>query len=309
MRSLNLDQLRTFMTVTTVGSFSAAARRLNLTQPAVSQQIKELEARLGVRLLDRLGKKAFVTAAGEDLRGHARQLMEQADAAIDAMRRHRDGWLGRVRLGTDATLCAYLLPPLLLDVRRRYPTLDIRIEVGPSGRLAGRVSANEIDLGLVTAPIPGDLKLRVELAIEDTFVAFWPATLGPAPDVVTPQSLAGKPFISFTKGNVSYDLVQQWFETANVRPGATTELDIGTNMIALAGAGIGATILPPEVTIEALRFEAVSVRAIDPPIARQVMIVTRRDKPMDRALEIMREALLALSPQPRQDAAIGHSPS
>jgi DNA-binding transcriptional LysR family regulator len=295
MRALNLDQLQTFEAVSALGSFSAAGRRLNLTQPAVSQQIKELEARLGVRLLDRLGKKAFPTAAGEELLVHARQLREYAEAATDAMRRHRDGWLGRVRLGTDATLCAYVLPPLLLNLRRQYPTLDIRIEVGPSSHLSRRVAANEIDLGLITAPVASDPNLRIEPSFEDTFVAIWPTTLGPAPDVVTPSSLAGKPFISFTKGNVSHDLVQRWFESADQRPGATTELDMGTNIIAMAGAGIGATVLPPEVTVEAARFEAISVRPIDPPIAHRVVIVTRRDKPMDPALDIMRGALLDLS--------------
>jgi DNA-binding transcriptional LysR family regulator len=62
MRNLNLDQLRTLVEVVECGSFSAAARRLNLTQPAVSMQIRELERRLGVRLIERMGKRAHATA-------------------------------------------------------------------------------------------------------------------------------------------------------------------------------------------------------------------------------------------------------
>jgi DNA-binding transcriptional LysR family regulator len=75
MRRLNLDQLQTFLAVAETGSFSEAGRRLNFTQSAVSQQIKELEARLGTRILDRLGKKAHPTA-GEELLEHARRLIQ-----------------------------------------------------------------------------------------------------------------------------------------------------------------------------------------------------------------------------------------
>src|ERR1700741_2778970 len=74
MRSLNLDQLRTFAEVLAQGSFSAAARALNLTQPAVSLQIRQLEARLSVRLIERFGKQAHATAPGQDLLDHARRI-------------------------------------------------------------------------------------------------------------------------------------------------------------------------------------------------------------------------------------------
>src|ERR1700748_2374116 len=75
MRSLNLDQLRTLATVASLGSFSAAARELNLTPPAVSLQSRELEQRLGVRLIDRQGNSARATAAGQDLIAHADRLL------------------------------------------------------------------------------------------------------------------------------------------------------------------------------------------------------------------------------------------
>src|SRR3954465_15762378 len=81
MRSLNLDQLRTLATVARLGSFSAAARELNLTQPAVSLQIRELESRLGLRLVDRVGKQARATSAGCDLIAHA-EIMAKRTARL-----------------------------------------------------------------------------------------------------------------------------------------------------------------------------------------------------------------------------------
>jgi len=103
MRSFNLDQLRTFLEVVEIGSFSGAARRLNLTQPAVSSQIRELEARCGIQLIDRVGKQVQTTAAGMDLVEHARRIMRECESMDLAMHRFHDGWQGRVHIGTNLT--------------------------------------------------------------------------------------------------------------------------------------------------------------------------------------------------------------
>src|SRR5882672_11343515 len=118
MRNLNLDQLEALREVVALGSFSAAAQRLNLTQPAISLQVKQLEARLGVRLVERIGKRAFATAAGRDLLAHARRLFDEAAAASATARRHRGGVAGRVRIGAGATACIYTLPAALLELIR-----------------------------------------------------------------------------------------------------------------------------------------------------------------------------------------------
>src|SRR5262249_13031024 len=98
MRSLNLDQLRAFVEVVTRGSFTAAARELNLSQPAVTHQVQELERRFNVPLVERLGKKAHLTEAGERLIEHARQLLEEDARTRSSMRAFADGGLGRVRV-------------------------------------------------------------------------------------------------------------------------------------------------------------------------------------------------------------------
>ena len=99
MRSLNLDQLRAFVEVVERGSFTAAAKELNLTQPAVTHQVQELERRFQVTLVERVGKRAHLTQAGEGLIVHARQLLEGDERAQMEMRKLNDGWLGRVRVG------------------------------------------------------------------------------------------------------------------------------------------------------------------------------------------------------------------
>ena len=102
MRNLNLDQLRTLLEVVELGNFSAAARRLNLTQPAVSLQVRELEQRFGVQLIERMGKQAHATAPGRDLIEAARRIFSECEVADAAMRRFREGWIGRVHLGATS---------------------------------------------------------------------------------------------------------------------------------------------------------------------------------------------------------------
>jgi DNA-binding transcriptional LysR family regulator len=103
VRGLNFDQLRALVEVVERGSFSAAARELNLTQPAVSLQIRELERRFGLRLIERLGKRAHPTVPGRELVDAARRIFRECDHADAAMRRFREGWIGRVQLGTNLT--------------------------------------------------------------------------------------------------------------------------------------------------------------------------------------------------------------
>src|ERR1700730_13110858 len=95
MRRLNLDQLKAYVEVADRGSFTAAAKALNLRQPAVTHQVHELERRFKAALLEGLWKRTYPTEAGEQLIEHARQLLDEDEHTNNSMRRFSDGWLGR----------------------------------------------------------------------------------------------------------------------------------------------------------------------------------------------------------------------
>src|SRR5262247_1949089 len=103
MRGLNLDHVHAFVEVVRLGTFSAAAERLALTQPAVSLQVGQLEKRLGVRLVERLGRRATPTAAGQELLDHAARIDGAVAQAFEALAPHARGEAGRLRLGTGGT--------------------------------------------------------------------------------------------------------------------------------------------------------------------------------------------------------------
>lgn len=279
------------MTVAASGSFSAAARILNLTQPAVSQQIRELEQRLGVALLERGGRQTQLTPAGKVLVDHARDLLDRADAAVSEMAHYRDGKLGRVRLGSDATFCAFLLPPIVRELMNAHPDLQLTVEAGPSADLIHKVATNELDIAIVTRPPVLERALTSEPVMSNELMAFWPDTMGPAPDYVTPRDLDGRPFAALQPGRVLHKLVQDWLDAGGAQPSPIMYFDLEITITAIVAAGLGACILPEEVQLFTNNFDSVSMRPVEPPIRRQVISVTRRDKVKTPAIRVLQAAL------------------
>src|SRR5262249_8637093 len=153
MRSLNLDQLRALLEVVERGSFSAAARHLNLTQPAISLQIRELERRFGVQLIERLGKQAHATVPGHALVETARRIFHECEHADAAMRRFCDGWIGHVRVGTTLSAMTYRLPPLLRRLRLDYPGVELVVTNAPTPNSVEAVLQNKIELAQVNVRV------------------------------------------------------------------------------------------------------------------------------------------------------------
>src|SRR5690349_8020309 len=141
--------VRTFAEVVRQASFSRAAETLHLSQPAVSHHIRHLEQTLGARVLERVGRRAFPTAAGEVLLEHAGRAFAELEAARQAIQRLRGVVAGRVRLGTGATASTYLLPDVLRRLRARHPELDLVIITGYSADLAAAVAGSQLDLAVL----------------------------------------------------------------------------------------------------------------------------------------------------------------
>src|SRR5499433_3592591 len=192
MRSLNLDQLRAFVEVVERGSFTAAARELNLTQPAVTHQVQELERRFQVTLVERFGKRAYLTEAGEKLIEHARTLLDADSRTQVMMRRFGDGWLGRVRVGTSMTVLMYLLPPILRQLKTDHPQLEINLKAGLTATTLQMLKTNALDLGLCAIPIEDPAFETVPL-FTDELVAILPAQSQRVPKKVTPAFLSQCP--------------------------------------------------------------------------------------------------------------------
>lgn len=291
MRSLSLDQLRTFTEVLALGSFTAAARRLNLTQPAVSLQMRELEARWGVRLIERFGKQAHPTAPGRDLLAHAQRILTECHAAEDAMRRFREGWLGRVHIGTTLTALFYQLPPILQALRSEHPGIDLVVTNMSTRDTVERLIANTLDIGLVTLPVRRP-ELRVTPLRAETLAAVLPAEMAAAPRVVTPAWAARQQLVLEHDRGAVHALVMRWL--AHELPLKHAPMHVGIVEAAkqAVASGLGISFVPDVSVVH--HSPDIVVRPLRPAVPATLALAEHRNKPNTPALDIVRRALLQL---------------
>ena len=213
-----LRQLRMLLAAVDAGSISAAARSLNVTQPAATQQLRLLERGLGVRLLERARGKVVATPAGEALLAAARRAQDAVDDVISAARRLRTGEAGRVRMGTGATACIYLLPPTLTAVKRRMPGLEVTVATGNTPEILERLEIGALDIALVTSPVRLSRSLaKTKIAI-DPLVALIPEGLSLRTTAIGPRELGELPLILYETGAGTRALMDAWFRRARLAP-------------------------------------------------------------------------------------------
>ena len=291
MRSLNLDQLRTLSEVISQGNFSAAARRLNLTQPAVSLHFRELEQRFGVQLIERMGRHAYATAPGVQLVEHAERIFLECEAAAATMRRFRDGWIGRVHVGTTLTALTYQLPPIMRQLQTDYPGIDLLVTNMPTRDSVENLIKNAVDLALVTLPIK-EPRVRITPLKPEMLVAILPANTRNVPDVITPEYASQQRLVlEHTRGAV-HALVMQWL--ARHLPLPTNPMLVGTveAMKKVVELGLGMSMVP-DVAVTGSAPDLI-VRPLRPPVPCTLALAEHTDKPNEPALEIVRNALLTL---------------
>jgi DNA-binding transcriptional LysR family regulator len=291
MQRLNLDQINTFAKVVECGSFSAAAEKLGLTQPAVSLQIRQLEKRLGATLIERVGRKIRPTAAGHELLGHADRIDSAVSSAIESVARHASETIGHVRLGTDNTVTIFLLPPVLGALRKRYPNLEITVATGNAADIVKAVEENRIDLAFATLPASGRA-LEVTPVLDDAFVAIARHDMV-LPQRLTASNLAKLPLLLSQPGSASRRITDRWFARGDATVSPAMSLGSAEAIKAMAIAGLGCGILS-EMAVSTEGREAFVVRPLSPPLHRTLGVVIRKDKRLSRGLKATYDALLGL---------------
>lgn len=294
MRDLRLDHLRTFCHVIELGSFSAAADRMNISQPAVSLQVRQLEKRLGVRLIERVGKRAMPSDAGSRLLAHARTIEQAVGDAWESVTAQGEHALGRVRIGTGATASIYLLPPILGALNRRFPSLEISVTTQNTSDVLKALEANLLDIGLVTLPAPGR-SFAVTPVMDDDFVAIAPASGEKLPKIVTPAMLARHKLILYETAGNTRRLANAWFARAGVHPIPVMDLGNIEAIKQLVAAGLGVAVLPGTAMRRRAERLPVTIHTLSPRLTRQLALVVRRDKVLGRGLREVIKALKRLA--------------
>ncbi|MDE2235939.1 MAG: LysR family transcriptional regulator [Gammaproteobacteria bacterium] len=166
---MNLWHLAIFHAVAETGSISAGAARLRISQPAVTRQLQQLEAALGSTLVDRLPRGVRLTESGMLLYDYAQRIFALENEAEDAVREMRQLYTGELAIGASSTIGNYLLPPLLAEYRRRYPGVEISVEISNTHNIEANLLNRRLALGLTEGALKSP-ELHAEVFLQDQIV-------------------------------------------------------------------------------------------------------------------------------------------
>lgn len=243
----DLRQLRAFVAVAEEGSFTLAARRIFVTQSAVSHSLRTLEEQLSCRLLDRSGKKVVVTSEGELLLKRCRRIiyeLEQAGRDLDGLRRWGQT---RIRIGAPHTLCHFLIPSVIREFRDCFPRCEPIIEAGDTPALLDRLAASELDLVVGLKPRGrGDEGYRP--MFKDR-LAFLVSPFHPWAQETNAEarSVEDHQFIIYAKATETHRLIEEWLEQHGGRCRKPLVLGDMQAIKEMAKLGIGIGVVAPWV--------------------------------------------------------------
>ena len=288
MMTLNLGNLATFRLVVQRGSFSAAADVLGLSQPAVSLQVRQLEQFLQTRLLERTGRGIKATAAGIALLAHSEQIELAVGAAVQSVSEFNREISGSVTLGSGATACIHLLPPLLQKLHHEHPLLTVRVTVGNTLEVVRAIEENRLDLGLCTLPANGR-SLAVMPVLEEEFVCIFSDGQDELPWSLTPEILQSLPLIAFESGSGTRDLIDGWFLANGRAVAPVMQLGSIEAIKRMVRAGLGFSIVPRMAVEHPQDRIGLNVQSLTPLLHRQLGIIMRQDKIISKGIaEILR---------------------
>ncbi|MEQ3626461.1 MAG: LysR substrate-binding domain-containing protein [Celeribacter sp.] len=277
--SLTLRQLRYFEALAREGSFGRAAVAVNISQPALSMQIRELEDRLGAPLIERLPREVRLTRIGREvLRRASRVLAEMAE--LEAVPRRAHGLMGELKLGVIPTVAPYLLPVALTRLRARDLTLEIRVREAQTAQLLAGLEAGALDAAVLALPIETTALEAITLC-EDRFVLAGSAArldhLGPAAEELRPTELGADQLLLLDEGHC---LADQAIAACSLDP-TRRRVDLGASSLAtlcgLVAEGFGLTLLPEiAVRSELAGAPALRLRRFSAPEPRRTLVLLRR---------------------------------
>jgi DNA-binding transcriptional LysR family regulator len=242
---MEIRQLRAFLAIAELGTFTAAAQRVHVTQAAISMQIRQLENELGAKLFVRAPRRVMLTEAGEHLLQRARQILRDHDAALDEIAELAGAERGRLRVGSaSAMVTTDVLPELLKELRRQHAHAEVTVASGTSEALVQQILSGELDLAFVSLPVEAR-GINTERLSQDQLVAIAsPLHRLAKQRTVSAYTLAGEKLILGERGGNTRRLIDQFFAQAGVTLRVAMELSRQAAIRRMVEEDMGVGIVP-----------------------------------------------------------------
>lgn len=245
--TLDSRQTLAFATLARCRSFTQTAKELHLTQSAISHTIKALEQDVGVSLFERVGKRVFLTQAGEQLRPAAERILREMNDARTAMEEIGAWGRGRLRIGASVTTCQHPLPTVLREFRQSFPDCALRLIAGDGPYMSKLLLENQVDLALMLQPDKEDSLDFRPLFTDELHALVAPMHPWVEAGRVPRGALGRETFIVYHKGSYTYRMVEDHFRAEGISLSNTLELGSMDAIKELAKVGMGAALMAPWV--------------------------------------------------------------
>ncbi|MEM9797724.1 MAG: LysR substrate-binding domain-containing protein [Pseudomonadota bacterium] len=283
MAEPTIRQLRYFEALARHGHFGRAAEASSVSQPALSVQIRELEANLGAALFERSARGVRLTAFGQDMSERVRRILRAVDELGAAARTAQGVLSGRLRLGVIPTVGPYLLPAMIRRIGRDYPDLDLDIRETITPRLIEELGAGRLDAAIVALPIP-EPNLTALPLFEEAFLL-----VRPSGDAGTPipagENLPKMRLLLLEEGHCFRDQALSFCSLQTAAPRHGMDGSSLSTLVQMVGAGLGVTLIPEMAVAVETRSAAVAIdRFPEPQPSRKIGLVWRKSSPLAEQL-------------------------
>ena len=303
-------RLQVFHAVARHLSFTRAAEALHMTQPAVTFQVRQLEEHFNTRLFDRGHNRITLTDAGRRVFDYAERILDLHARMESDVRALTGEVSGVLMVGASTTIAEYLLPSLLGEFARRYPSVRLSLRVSNTEGIVRLVEDNDIDLGVVEGPVQNG-QLAVEECMQDGLVA----VMAPGHPLarrahVDAAELLAHPFIAREEGSGTREVVLDYLRQTGHDPDAldiALELGSPESIKGAVAAGMGISVLSRSTLAKELALGSLCEAPLEPPLARPFSFVHRRQKSRTQAMQKLLEEARAWFALQAPAAATGAS--
>lgn len=306
MANLTLKQLRYFEALATHRHFGHAADTCGISQPALSMQIKELEAGLNVQLFERAARHVRLTTFGEDFAPRVRDILRSVEEVEGLARVAQNRLSGRLRIGVIPTIAPYLLPSFIGHLTRAHVDLDLHVRETLTPKLIAELAEGRIDTAIVALPVSEPAFTEVAIFDEEFVLVRPPQDAGrPVPN---PQDLQKMQLLLLEEGHCFRDQALSFCSMRSALPREGLDGSSLTTLVQLVAAGIGVTLIPDMAVPVETRSARVAVsRFAAPQPTRTIGMIWRKTSPLAGQLQdvaaIVKQAAEAL-PRARPNTVV-----
>ena len=305
---IQLRHLRYFVGIVDAGSLSRAATTLYVAQPALSQQMAELEQQLGVALLHRSARGVRPTPAGDVLYREAQAILRHVEKLPDIVRDSGGEVAGAVSLGMSSTVASFLAGPFIEACRSALPRVSLSLVTEDSVSLKSRIDAHSLDLAVVFEQEPPPGQPRMPLFRQRLFLVDRKKLPGHARSVPL-QRVAALPLVLAGAPNALRQVLDRAFAAAGLQPRVVVEANLLSSLLAAVHSGAGATIVPLGDFSALLGRGTLAATPIEPPLHLTAYVVHDAGRAPTRAAEAVRALLASVITRLLRDKApVGMEP-